>query len=218
MDISLKSQFFAICLSVFFGFILGMLYHCINFFENIFLLSSFEINCKKLSKFKVNCSENNWTKIALIICDLFYFVIITPISAIFIFGVNGGIVRAYLFIGCFIGLILYFFTIGKIFKIIVNYLSILFHATVLRLMIEIKNKLKRMVEKRNSKNNKKTKRKLNIVWVNRNQGWISALYLFYCILQSPFLQLPRTKDSQSTHWDTVGLLSCVPIFTVSKTQ
>ena len=53
-------------------------------------------------------------KSVLFFCDILFFILITPISAIFLFGVNYGIVRWYIIIFALLGFFLFRKTIGQI--------------------------------------------------------------------------------------------------------
>ena len=65
---------------------------------------------------------------------------------------------------------------------------------------------------------------LSINGVFAGNSWINKIIHDTETTENNYLQLfpeqlrLRTNDSQSTHWETVGLHSWVPMLTVSRTQ
>jgi len=131
MEVTLKSQFIVILYSILFGAFLGVIYHLLSIISNVFKFKDFEINNKKLLKYKLPYKETVKSRIGLFFIDLLYFLIITPLSAIFVFGINSGVVRGYIIVGAICGFLIYKLSLGRIFGLIVNYSSLFFQNVLL---------------------------------------------------------------------------------------
>ena len=60
-------------------------------------------------------------KVIEFVLDIVYFIIITPMMAIFLFGYNNGQVRWYIFVATFLGFYIFKLIFGKILNFIIEY-------------------------------------------------------------------------------------------------
>ena len=113
--------------------------------------------------------------IFLFFWDILYFIFITPLVLIFIFATSYGIPRWYIFLGAFLGFLIYHLTVGRLFKrifdviifvliIIKEYLKLPFKWLYMLIKNKIKHIINKMKEKRalklkNKPQKNKTKRK-----------------------------------------------------------
>ncbi len=172
MEVTLKSQFIVILYSIIFGIFLGIIYHLVSITSNVFLFKDFEINNKRLSKYKIPYKESIKSRVGLFFVDLLYFFIISPISAIFVFGINSGVVRGYIIAGSVFGFFLYKISIGRLFAILVNYFSLFIQNILLIQLKLLKKPLKVMKRKFKRTEKKKIVNHSNLIFVgkNREQG------------------------------------------------
>ena len=172
MEVTLKSQIIVIIYSIIFGIFLGLIYHSISIISNVFSFKDFEINNKRLSKYKMPYKESIKSRVGLYLIDLFYFLLITPISAIFLFGINSGVVRGYIIAGSVVGFFLYKVSLGRLFGIFVNYASLLLQNMLLLQLKLIRKPIRAMGTKFKRKVKKKTVNHSNLIFIgkNREQG------------------------------------------------
>lgn len=133
MPIILVGQHKVILLSLLLGAILGLLYEFYSF-----------LGC--VLGFKDAKGEQNKSKIKfflLLVWDFLYFVVITPVCAIFLYGVNFGIVRWYILLCWLIGFFVYKITIGLILARILNYVTVFIRKIEVAFVNKIKNIFKR---------------------------------------------------------------------------
>lgn len=115
MEISLGQQFSVALFSVMTGAFLGLIYDFFRIIRCLFGIKYGKILFKKIQSSE---SEKKISKpmesILMGITDLMYFAAATVIMCIFIYFVNNGIVRWYIYFGAVTGFILYYFTVGRI--------------------------------------------------------------------------------------------------------
>ena len=154
MEVSIKSQLLAIFYAIILGVILGIIYDFLRIFR-VLLLGSYDLKLKnRLLRLKIfniiNIEENKrersskTEKIIIFLFDLLYFIVITPILAVFIYATSSGIVRWYLFFGFGVGIIIHFLTVRRIFKPVYETLIFLIRITVEYIKYPFKMALKRL--------------------------------------------------------------------------
>lgn len=101
-------------------------------------------------------SQNNLVikNILIAILDITYFIILTPIFIVFIYESNNGIVRWYIFFFALVGFFIFNISIGKIARIVTEYVSFYLEISLSYLLYHIKNFIKRILKKRKKKENK----------------------------------------------------------------
>lgn len=114
MEISLAHQFVVLLSSIAFGMLLGLLYDCVRIVRCLL-----GIQYKRPIKlFNVRSGEKRIGKIyegiVMGITDLLYFIIAAVIMSVFVYFINNGKVRWYIYSGSAVGFALYYFTIGRI--------------------------------------------------------------------------------------------------------
>lgn len=139
MEISIISQLLMVVESVFLGIFLGLIYDGVIFLRILFgIIPSSKLTLKLKEKRFLRVSNpyegvtrgKKTQSVIFFFTDLLYFVIVSLIMAIFIYYVNDGIVRWFIFAGLILGMIVYRFTVGKIIGLFLEhfafYLRILF--------------------------------------------------------------------------------------------
>ena len=114
MEISLTHQFVVLLSSIAFGMLLGLLYDCVRIVR---CLCGIQYK-RPIKLFKVRSGEKRvgklYESIVMGITDLLYFLIAAVIMCVFVYFINNGKVRWYIYSGSAVGFALYYFTIGKI--------------------------------------------------------------------------------------------------------
>ena len=119
-------HYFQIVIKTFlFGFVLVCIYEFFSLVEYIFGLKDTKILKSFASKTNNKFENNRFKKICLFIADFLFFVFVTPLCAIFLFGINNGIIRWYLVLATILGFAFFKITVGYLLDIIVQALSIL---------------------------------------------------------------------------------------------
>lgn len=113
---SIYSQFVVTIYSLLFGVLLGLIY-CLH--SAIGLLLGFnrvsgEFKHKNIYIEHIIQKGNRREKILLAIWDVLYFILITPVCAIFMYGVNNGIIRWYIILGAMLGFTAFRLSIGRL--------------------------------------------------------------------------------------------------------
>ena len=186
MDVSIKEQLLCALYSVILGIFLGNIYNifktvrCLIFgqtsekLENKLKSIRFPL-IKEIRLKKKGLKSKTAQTIFLFFWDILYFIFITPFVLVFIFATSYGIPRWYIFLGAFLGFLIYHLTVGVLFKrifevvifvliIIKEYVKLPFKWLYMLIMNKIKYILNKMKEKRalkrkNKPKNDKNKRK-----------------------------------------------------------
>ncbi|MBQ7353038.1 MAG: spore cortex biosynthesis protein YabQ [Clostridia bacterium] len=118
---------------IFVGVFFAILYYFLNIIKRILIKGSFSDSFKeKFSKKEYKYIKNPLTykgtkrkiildKVLEIVLDIIYFIIITPMMAIFLFGYNNGQVRWYIYGATLLGFFVYKLIFGKLSNLIIEY-------------------------------------------------------------------------------------------------
>ena len=111
-------------MSLVLGIVFGAIYDIVRIWRTFLGIDYESKGVERLRRLKFPLIKNPLTKkekqgklaqgIVLFITDIIYFLAITIIMIIFVYYVNSGVVRWYIFIGAMLGLLIYYFTVGKI--------------------------------------------------------------------------------------------------------
>ena len=126
---TISEQFLIILKFILIGILFGEVYDIIKLFRSFFIFpySKKFIDKKKNKSFKrtnnpvLKVENKKYRHLMLFIFDILYFVIITPLCAIFLHAINNGIVRWYIFLGMICGFLLYNRTIGRLSSLLIQY-------------------------------------------------------------------------------------------------
>lgn len=176
MEISIFDQLMAILYSLLLGAFIGNIYNAFKMIR-VFIFGGMSEklknklynHCFPLIKKIPQPKNKNLSKrielVFLIVWDILFFIVITPIIQIFTYVTSFGVVRYYIFIGMALGFIIYYFTIGKLFKAIYEHLffalAILFEYVKYpfkRLILALKKKILNAKEKAKEKRELKAKK------------------------------------------------------------
>ncbi|MBQ8392562.1 MAG: spore cortex biosynthesis protein YabQ [Clostridia bacterium] len=117
MGVSFLHQLSVSYHSVILGFYLGIIYDIVRIIRCFFGVK-YRCVIKRLDKLWIKSEEKKLNKIyesvLMGITDILFFVIVTCIMASFIYSVNSGNVRWYIYLFAFVGFLLYYLTVGKI--------------------------------------------------------------------------------------------------------
>ncbi len=123
MEISFWHQLLLPFLSLAFGLIAGVLYDVVRIFRCCLGIKYTQSAPKWLSKIKLPLlSSSNKEKrmgaikenIIMGITDILYFLILTVLMCIFVYAVNNGKIRWYIYVFSLLGFLIYYFTVGKL--------------------------------------------------------------------------------------------------------
>ena len=124
MEISIVDQLIVSAMSLVLGIVFGAIYDIVRIWRTFLGIDYESKGVERLRRLKFPLIKNQLTKkekqgklaqgIVLFITDIIYFLAITIIMIIFVYYVNSGVVRWYIFIGAMLGLLIYYFTVGKI--------------------------------------------------------------------------------------------------------
>lgn len=124
MEISIVDQLIVSAMSLVLGIVFGAIYDIVRIWRTFLGIDYESKGVERLRRLKFPLIKNPLTKkekqgklaqgIVLFITDIIYFLAITIIMIIFVYYVNSGVVRWYIFIGAMLGLLIYYFTVGKI--------------------------------------------------------------------------------------------------------
>lgn len=178
MEVSIKYQLITALLSIILGAFIGLIYDMFKIFR---ILSGLEFSNKlqnKISSLKLpiikqlrvnkNNKFSNAKRYSLyLLWDLLFFIVIIPIVQIFVYATSSGIVRWYIFIGAFLGFLIYYFTLSKLIAPIYEYILLGFKIIFAYAFYFIRLPLKRLFSMINGKidsikENKRNKRALKI--------------------------------------------------------
>lgn len=149
----IKEQFLLILYSFLFGILLGIIYCMFSGVEQIFRLKT-----AKTDKHIIKAKSKIIHKIVLFLVDSLYFVFITPLCAIYMFGINDGLVRWYIVFGAILGFAFFNLTLGKMINCVFVRYSLLTNRIALKVkntMRKNKGKIEKLKKKRNLKRDKK---------------------------------------------------------------
>lgn len=155
---------------VFVGIFFAILYYFFNIIKKVLIKDSFSDSFKeKFSKKEYKYIKNPLTykrtkrktilnKVLEIVLDIIYFIIITPMMAIFLFGYNNGQVRWYIYGATFLGFYVYKLILGKLSNLIIEYI-IYYFLVILNLSgFLVLNPFNRMIHNWKSKIKRKTQK------------------------------------------------------------
>lgn len=124
MDVSIASQLTSALISAILGLCLGALYDIIRIWRALLGIRYVNKFTRRLKEIRLPLIKNPLSKskkenkiaenIIMLITDILYFLLVTFVMMIFIYHINSGIVRWYIFAGVIIGFFIYYFTLGKI--------------------------------------------------------------------------------------------------------
>ena len=106
-------------------------------------------------------------KIMEFVLDILYFVIITPMMAIFLFGYNNGKARWYLYVAVLVGFIIYRIVLGKLSLFLIEHFAFEFLLMLSFCCFYIKSpliKLKRIFKVKFKRKENKTKQNSRIIY------------------------------------------------------
>ncbi len=159
MEISFASQLFVFLASLILGLVLGVLYDVIRIIRALLGISYINRFTQRLKVLRLPLIKNPLCKagvhsrtfdsIIIFITDVVYFLIVTLALMIYIYHMNSGIVRWYIFAGAMIGMLMYYITIGRLvisvseyivffLKVIFSYLSFFISKPFILLYSKIK--------------------------------------------------------------------------------
>lgn len=175
MEVSILDQLYVFCMSLIIGVALGALYDIVRMWRAFLGIRYVNKFTEKLKLLRLPLIKNPLLKekkqndraqgILLFITDIIYFLIVTLIMIIFVYSVSGGVVRWFIFVGAMMGLLIYYFTIGKIVisvsEYIVFFVRIVWAYVVYFVtypFLPIINKIKRIFRRLKTKITEKIKR------------------------------------------------------------
>ena len=172
MEISISNQLITVIYSIILGIILGAIYQ-------IFDILGVLVERNYSYKFKEKMKDKKFTpiinpilkkesrktlkNIVLAIIDFSYFIVITPVFVVFIYENNNGVVRWYIFLFSLIGFVIFKATVGKILKIITEYISFYLEVLSFYIIYYIKKKLKMIIKKKKTKKEKKAPKSNQVI-------------------------------------------------------
>ena len=117
MEVSLTNQLFVICLSLTLGVLLGALYDGVRILRCLFGIR-YKCPVKRLEGLMRAREERTvnrvYESLVMGVTDILYFILSACIIAVFVYGVNNGRVRWYIYLGAAVGFFAYYSTVGKI--------------------------------------------------------------------------------------------------------
>ena len=161
MDINFYNKILEVFYSIILGCVLGTTFDIISIPVYVFEIVKIEIEAKRIRI----ASENNKAPIKILLLflyDLLRFVFASMLIAIFVFGVNNGVVRWYIIFGVISGYVVYKKTLGRLLGFIILYISYffkLFMSKISKILIAF---LKKTIKKAPHKYNKIYKNKKRI--------------------------------------------------------
>lgn len=175
MEISIYNQLTTVLFSIVLGAFCGILYDIVKIFRNVLVQNySEKFKIKHLNKtFKginnpllnrISKKSKIYSYITIMLFDILYFILLTPIFCIFTYIMNDGIVRWYIFVFSLLGFTGYKISIGRLFGAIIDYFSFYLRILIIYLVKFIKIPFKRLnlrakidIIKAKAKNKNKTK-------------------------------------------------------------
>ena len=120
-----------ILVGIFFAFI----YYLFVILKRLLILDSFSLKfkikksgkkykkCKNPFDYNITKAKRIKNRVVELIIDLLYFILITPMMAVFLFGYNNGKTRWYLYLSVLIGFFIYRIILGKLSLILIENLT-----------------------------------------------------------------------------------------------
>ena len=172
IDLSQEEIFRLIWRSFSSGIILGIIYECIRFIKLICGIQYLNNNCDKGKRVVGRFFRHGIT----FLFDVIFCILVSLVSIILIYHVSGGVFRGIIYISMLIGLLLYYFTLGKLllrlnikfskfvrrsiswlariiiipFKFICSLIIKLYHLTIKKFIDKIIEDIKNKVAQKNS--------------------------------------------------------------------
>lgn len=155
MEISIYNQLTTVLFSIVLGAFCGILYDIVKIFRNVLVQNySEKFKIKHLNKtFKginnpllnrISKKSKIYSYITIMLFDILYFILLTPIFCIFTYIMNDGIVRWYIFVFSLLGFTGYKISIGRLFGAIIDYFSFYLRILIIYLVKFIKIPLKKL--------------------------------------------------------------------------
>lgn len=165
MEILIGNQNKSFFLSILLGLFIGIIYDCLKLIRNL-LIPQKSLK-KHLKKLKGNISTQSYKmtknvpkiseKVIVMMFDLLFCFLISPIFCIFTYITLNGHFRWFIFAAAFLGAIIYKGTFGRLFGIVIDYISYFFHFLCRHALNKIKIPLEKISG--NIKRKRETKRK-----------------------------------------------------------
>lgn len=193
MEISFASQFLVALISVVLGLFLGALYDVIRIIRALFGISYVNKFTGKLKGIRLPFIKNPLTKekrgarafenIVIFITDILYFLIVTLIMMVYIYHINSGTVRWYIFLGAILGLLLYYVTLGRLvisiseyivffLKVAFSYLIFFISRPFVLLYLKIKpsvSRINRFKKRKNKLSDNNKKQRIELVKIGKKE-------------------------------------------------
>lgn len=161
-----QDQIYVIFQSFLFGCFLAFLFEFHSAFAFLFGLR--DTGVKRIRRLLQASNKNSRVrKLVAAIWDFYYFVSIAPLCAIFLFGVNNGIIRWYIVLTALLGFLLFRLTFGRIINSFLDITTYYVKRCIYVLLAKLikATKLKFKQKRRGKKKNKRT-----ILLYNGKQG------------------------------------------------
>lgn len=139
-------QIFALINSLFLGAFLCLIYDCFSLISIIIGIKQVS-GGKRISRLSIPFKNTFVKKIAQLVFDMVYFIVITPVCAIFLYSVNYGILRWYYAVMAMVGILLYRISAGVIIKKIFIAVGIAFRYLINITLTKIKCVFVKLVRK-----------------------------------------------------------------------
>lgn len=167
MMIQIENQLYVIIQSLFFGCFLEAVYEIHSSF--VFLLGLRGTRVKLgFIKRQFEAKKGKFRTFIIGAFDFFFFVSVTPACAIFLYGMNNGILRWYIFLSWLIGFGLFKISVGRMINYILDAICCIFRQYAIgKIKIICKFVRSKILAKRKRK--KENKRRV-IVAINGKQG------------------------------------------------
>ena len=166
--IEFQNQLYVVLQSFLFGCFLNVVYEIHSSFT--FLLGLRRAKNKyRFIKEYMYASAGMIKRILVVISDISYFLCISPICAIFLFGVNCGILRWYIGVAAALGFGLFKISFGRCINYVLDLLVLLFKACVTE---KVKKAVKRFFSriKKNKRKDPKAVRRTVLISIKGKQG------------------------------------------------
>ncbi len=189
MEISLASQLFVFIASVILGLVLGALYDVIRIIRALLGISYINRFTQRLKElrlaliknplFKEGAHSRTFDSIIIFVTDVVYFLAVTLALMIYIYHMNSGIVRWYIFAGAIVGMLMYYVTIGRLvisvseyivffLKVIFSYLSFFISRPFILLYLKIKPCFSK-IKLHKKRKNKSQKQRVELVKIGKKE-------------------------------------------------
>lgn len=168
MEISIFQQTEASIYAFLLGILCWGLYELIKLLRMVFCWEYSEKFRNKMSKktYKRIINPTNNTKInekvkfiLLLVFDILYFIVLTNIFSIFIYIINGGVVRWYIFAFALFGFTTVKVSLGKVVNLVLEYLNYYINIAIQAFFVPIKGVMKRLKNRIKQKKTRKITKK-----------------------------------------------------------